>query len=442
MTYKNDLRRLALSLLCEYGEMKKYVNLSLSSHKTDALTAEERGTLTLLLYTTVEKKLTYDYYISSFASRSTDKIDCVTLNILRLGICQLLDMDAIPDFAAVNETVALARNKGEKAFVNAILRAVQKNRDALPLPDRTKNAARYMSVRYSFSLWIVKKLISEFGEAETERMLAHMNLKQPTDLTVNTVKIDRERFCEKLCRAGYSAYPSELSPVAVRIDGSVDPRILPGYAEGEFFVQDAACSAAVGALDVRCGDRVIDVCAAPGGKSFAAAVYMKNGGEIFSFDLHESKLSLIESGADRLGLSCIRIGQRDATAPCDELFGTADRVICDVSCSGLGVMAKKPDLRYKEQAGVDRLPELQYSILSASAEYLACGGRLLYSTCTLNRSENEDVVAAFLEKNPNFKPVDFKIGEAHSNNGCFTFLPHIQKTDGFFAAVLEKEAEA
>ena len=438
MAEKTNLRKLALSLLCEYESLGKYVNLSLNSHKTDRLTPEERSALTALLYTTVEHKLTYDYYIAALAGRGIDKIDSTTKNILRLGLCQLLDMDSVPAFAAVNESVKLARNTGERAFVNGILRRADRERESLPIPDRNKSLARYFSVKYSFPLWIVKRYISIFGEDGCEELLRRMSGIAPTDLTVNTEKISPKAFCEKLLLEGYDVSLSEYSPFSVRIARSVDPRVLGGYREGEFFVQDAACAAAVYTLGACCGESLIDVCACPGGKSFTAAIMMKGRGRVNSFDIHESKLSLIDDGVARLGLANISTGVRDARTPCEALFGLADRVICDVPCSGLGVLAKKPDLRYRSEEGIGELPDLQLEILSASAKYLKVGGRMIYSTCTLLPEENEGVVNRFLEGNGNFKSVDFKIADMNSRNGCFTFLPHIHGTDGFFVSLLEK----
>ena len=435
-----NVRKLALSFLNEYENQGKYVNLSLSSHSADSLTAEERGFLTALLYTAVENKLTYDYYIASLSGRSIEKIDTHTKNILRLGICQILKMEKIPAFAAVNESVKLARNKGERSFVNGVLRAVEREKNSLPLPDRKKNLARHLSVLYSFPTWIVKHFIKEIGETETEKLLGYISKIPPTDLTVNTVKTSRQDFADSLSREGIDVSLSEYSPISLRIDGSVDPRKLPGYSEGKFFVQDASCAAAVNALGIENGEFIIDVCACPGGKSFAAAILGKDEVRVNSFDIHESKLSLIEDGAERLGLSSVNFAVRDATCPDESMFGKADKVICDVPCSGLGVLSKKPDLRYRDGEGIKELPDLQYSILNASKNYLKYGGRMIYSTCTLNSEENCAVVDRFLSENLDFHTVDFTVGDLKSENGRFTFIPHVHKTDGFFVCLLEKDS--
>ena len=433
-----NVRKIALELLLEYENEGKYINLSLSSHKADSLTREERSFLTALLYTTVEKKITYDYYIGSLAERSLDKIDTVTKNVLRLGFSQILDMDFVPDFAAVNETVSLAKNSGSRAFVNGVLRRLIREKGNLPLPKREKNISRYLSVRYSFPLHIVKHFINVLGESGAEEYLDASSKIPPTDLSVNTLKISVDDFIKKLSDSGISATAHEISPITVRIFGSVDPREIRGYNEGEFFVQDAASAIAITALNPRANERIIDVCSAPGGKSMAAAILSENKGEIISYDLHKSKLSLIEDSANRLSLSSVSVSERDATCPDESLYGRADKVICDVPCSGLGVLRKKPDLRYKSKEGIDALPALQYEILKSSVKYLKDGGVILYSTCTVNPEENEGVVERFLRENEGYTPLDFNLSGLHSENGRLTLYTHIHNTDGFFIALIKK----
>ena len=429
------VREIALSLLLEYENSGKYVNLSLSSHKTDGLGAGDRAFLTALLYTAVERKLTYDYIICALAGRSESDISPRAKNILRLGLCQLMHMDSIPDFAAVNETVKLARGS-ERSFVNAILREAVRRKDSLPMPDRKKNTARYLSVAYSFPLATVKRLVAMLGEEGTEALLKHSNKIPPTTLSVNTEKISRAEFINELKKRGYSARAAEYSPISVKIDGSINPCEAFGYSEGLFFVQDEASAIAVSALGIEKGNTVVDTCACPGGKSFAAAI-LSGGADIHSFDLHESKLPLILEGAKRLGIH-LNVTERDALKPDDALIGKVDKVICDVPCSGLGVLAKKPDLRYKDPEAQERLPALQLDILTASARYLKSGGEMIYSTCTISDRENEGVVRAFLDGHQDFVSVDFEVGTLRSTDGMLTLLPHVHGTDGFFVAKLKR----
>ena len=434
-----NVRQIALRLLEEYEAGGKFVNLALSSHITDGLSKEDRAALTALLYTTVERKLTYDYYICAISERSESSIDPHTKNILRLGLCQIIDMRSIPDFAAVNETVSLSRNPGERAFVNGVLRAVARRKDDLPCPDEEKNYRRYLSVKYSFPHDTVKHFDSLFGREETEALLKFYNETKYTDITVNTTKISVSDYRSALASRGVETETCPGIENTLRISGSVNPERLFGFKEGYFLVQDRASFISALALLPESGDTVIDVCSAPGGKSFSSAILMKNEGKISSFDLHESKLSLITSGRDRLGLNIIDVADGDATSPREELFGTADKLICDAPCSGLGVLGKKPDLRYKDMASVAELPALQLQILTESVKYLKAGGVAVYSTCTLNPLENEDVVSAFLSEHPNFELLPFKVGEYFADGGMLTLLPHKHGTDGFFMAKIIKK---
>ena len=435
------VRQIALSLLDEYELSGKYINLSLNSHLTDKLSGEEKGFLTALVYTSVEHKLTYDYYIGSISGRSVKDMDIHTLNILRLGLCQLIHIDSIPAFAAVNETVSLSRHKGERSFVNGILRTAARlyENASLPMPDREKNSARYLSVAYSYPLSLVKYFISLYGETETEELLRAFGGEPYTDVAVNTTLISRDGYLDLLREKGIEARASDRSSISIRILGSCNPKSLPGFSEGYFFVQDEICTVSAEALEPNEGDRIIDVCACPGGKSFAAAILSGDNGEIVSFDLHLSKLSLIEKGSERLRLSSVRAEVRDAILPCESLFDTADRVICDVPCSGLGVLGKKADMRYKELSSLDELPDLQYNILSASSRYLKKGGILVYSTCTLNPKENEAVVEKFLASHPEFEALPFAFDDVRGEDGFFTALPHKTNTDGFFIAKLRRK---
>ena len=434
-----NIRQIALRILDEYELGGKYINLALSTHAADNLTREEKAALTVLLYTVVERKLTYDYYICAISKRSDSDIDIHTKNILRLGLCQLVDMTSIPDFAAVNETVKLARQKGERAFVNGILRAAQRMKNSLPMPSEEKNYKRYLSVKYSFPLDTVKHFDSLFGREETENLLKFYNEAKYTDITVNTNKISVKEYKAALSERGIETEECTGIKNTLRINNSVNPERLYGFSEGYFFVQDRASLISALALSPEKGDTLVDVCSAPGGKSFSSAILMGNEGKIHSFDLHESKLSLITSGRDRLGLNIIDVDQGDATCPKEELFGTADKLICDAPCSGLGVLGKKPDLRYKDMNSISELPSLQLKILSESVKYLKVGGVAVYSTCTLNPRENEEVVSAFLSENSDFELVPFKVGEFSAESGMLTLLPHKHNTDGFFMAKIIKK---
>ncbi len=436
-----NLRLVALRLLESWERDETYLNLSMNSPMTRGLSREERGFLTGLLYGTVERKITLDYLISVAARRS--QIDGVSRNILRLGFYQLFFMDRIPPFAAVSETVSLAEGKGRRAFINGVLRGAlrafvdERGERRLPLPPRERNLARYLSIAYSYPTELVRHFLSLLGEAETERLLAVCNETAPLTLAVNTQRISRDEllalFREKFVRAEKTL----RSSLGIRVLDAAAVTLLPGFDEGLFFVQDEASQLGSAILSLKPGELLVDPCACPGGKSFSAAIRMGDAGKIYAFDLHESKLPLITDGAERLGLSSVAIGERDAREPDPLLFGRADAVHCDVPCSGLGVLAKKPDLRYRFE-GRGELPSLQLEILTASAAYLKEDGRLLYSTCTLNPAENEGVFAQFLSQNPDFEACPFEIADLSAPTGCLTLYPHRHGCDGFFYALARK----
>ncbi len=429
-----NIRKIALRLLLDFENNGAYANLSLSSHLLEPLGASERAALTALFYTTVERKLTLDYAIGVMAARSVEEMDPYTKNLLRLGLCQLYYMKTIPDFAAVNETVKLARGGGERSFINGVLRAAVRQGNTPPMPDRHKNEARYLSVFYSLPLWIVRHYLELFSVEEAEKLFSAINEKPPLTVTVNTTRISVEAYLKVLSDAGIHARQSVRSPRSVIVEDAIVPRALYGFSEGLFFVQDEASALVSLALDARAGERVIDVCACPGGKSFGAALTMQDVGEIFAFDLHESKLPLIRDGAERLGFTSITAQMQDATHAREALYETADRVIADVPCSGLGVLRKKPDLRYKSKDSVQALSELGYTILDESARYVKAGGVLVFSTCTTRKEENDEVLARFLASHSDFSLVPFSDGERTYSDGiCRTYI-HRDGCDGFFIA--------
>jgi len=436
-----DVRRIALRLLEAWERDDTYLNLALNSPATAEFSREERGFLTALLYGTVERKITLDYLIGRVAARSD--LSPRTRNILRLGFYQLFFME-IPAHAAVDLTVSLGEGRGEKGFVNGVLRAALRQFKpdgktvSLPYPERGRGLARSLSVEYSFPADLVRHFLNLCGDAETEKLLAAFDRESPLTLAVNTLKTTREDLVARLAGSGIEAVPTRYSPVGVTLPKAPPVASLPGFSEGSFFVQDEAAQLVSAILSPAPGSTVADVCACPGGKSFAAAIAAGDRGSVYAFDLHESKLPLISDGAARLGLGSITVSRRDGLDPDPALFGRCDRVICDVPCSGLGVLGKKPDLRYRALARTGELPALQSGLLSASAKYLAPGGRLLYSTCTLNPSENEQVVSRFLSTAPSFRRVGFSVGGLDAPDGELTLYPHVHGTDGFFYALIER----
>ena len=439
-----DVRRIALRLLEGWERDDTYLNLALNSPMTANLSREERGFLTALLYGTVERRITLDYLIGRVAART--ELAPRTRNILRLGFYQLFFLSNVPSHAAVDLTVSLGESKGERGFVNGVLRSALRQFStpeggfSLPFPPRERGLARHLSVAYSFPPDLVRHFLGLLGDGETEALLAACNRESPLTLAVNTLKTTREDLASRFAEAGITARPTKYSPVGLTLSDAPPVTALPGFTEGLFFVQDEAAQLASAILSPAPGSAVVDPCACPGGKSFAAAIAMGDKGSVYAFDLHDSKLPLISDGAARLGLTSVSVSARDGCDPDPELFDKCDGVLCDVPCSGLGVLGKKPDLRYRALERAAELPALQAALLSASSRYLAPGGRLLYSTCTLNPKENREVVEGFLASSPGFRRVPFAVGELTAPTGELTLYPHIHGTDGFYYALIERVA--
>lgn len=415
----------------------RYSNIEIDSALKGAseLSDADRGLYTRLVYGVIERKLTLDHVIAQFSSRKLSEIDLPALTSLRLGFYQLIYTDRIPEFAAVSETVdtAPARSKG---FVNGVLRSFLRAGKRFTLPEG--DSPEELSIRYSTAVDICRVFLESYGAEETGRILEAFFAPDRICLRVNTLKITVPEAMERLGGV-IGGYCRDIIRVT-----SVDKTVRDGIAEGLWFVQDEASRICTAVLGATTGDVIADTCAAPGGKSLSASIDAEGKCETHSFDLHKNKLSLINSAAERLGLSCITTECRDARHPDPALVGKCDRVLCDAPCSGLGVLAKKPDIRYKDGECVGRLPEIQYDVLCGAAEYVKDGGVLLYSTCTLNKRENEEIVTRFLESHPDFTPLDFTISHTgdgtplESEGGMLTLFPHLSDTDGFFIARMRK----
>ncbi len=416
-------RAYAFESLKKCASSDKYSNLEVLTRLSGTtLDPRDKALYTALFYGVIERQITLDAVLARYSKRPLTDLDGTALVLLRLGAYQILFMDRVPDFSACDETVKLAP-RFLKPYINGILRAVAKDKGEMLRFIATSEP----SVKYSTPQWIIDIFEKGYGREGAEAILEGFRKAPPLTLRVNTLKTTGEALIEKIKESGREARPHPAVPDIIITSGS--PETLPGFEEGEFFVQGTNSRRAVLALGAKAGDLVVDACACPGGKSFSVAIDMRGEGEVYSFDLHENKLSLIEKGAKRLGVDIITASKRDARQPDERLMGRADLVICDVPCSGLGIIGKKPDIKYKAVSDIERLPEIQRDILSASARYLKKGGRLLYSTCTLNPLENECITNAFLEENPNF----------HREGNPTTAFPSDLWEDGFFYDILIKD---
>ena len=395
---------------------------------------------TKICYGVLQNAALCDFYISAYSSVKPEKMEPLVADILRLSVYQILFLTKVPESAAVNEGVSLAKkysNPGAAGLVNAVLRKIVQNKDSLPeIPAR--DTAKYLSIKYSHPEWLVRQFISEIGEDECEQLLRINNTQPAADIQINTLKTNREYVLEALNKAGVNVKKHPFLEDCLALTSPGDVTALRPFAEGGCFIQDAAARLAVIAAAPKPDMFIIDGCAAPGGKSFSAAVVMQNRGKILSCDLHEKKLRLITDGAKRLGIDIIATRCLDGRAEAPELMQKADLVIADVPCSGLGVIRKKPDIRMKSNSEISGLPAVQYDILQNLSKYVRRGGALLYSTCTVLKRENEEVTDRFVSENSEFEYERFVLPGVGDTTGKITLWPQRHGTDGFYISKLRR----
>ncbi len=402
------------------------------------LSGRDAGLCTQLTFGVLQNRKLLDWHMGRLSSVPVERMEPAVRECLRLGLYQLRYLDRVPAHAAVNESVALTkkygRNPRSAGLVNAVLRAFQRAQ-AVGLPEPED-----LATRYSHPEWLVKEFSRTLQEEELKALLKADNAQPLTCAQVNTCQATMELVDASLLAAGVEAEEHPWLPDCLLLEGTGDLTALDAFQSGLFYVQDAAARLAVMAADPRPGMTVLDACAAPGGKTFAAAIAMGDRGEILSCDIHPHKQKLIEDGAKRLGLSCIQAAVMDAKRFQPTFEERFDLVMADVPCSGLGIIRKKPDIRYKDPAPLEGLPQVQRDILANISQYVKPGGALLYATCTLLRRENEDVVTWFLDKHHDFTLEPFHLpGPVGMSRGMVTLWPHIHGTDGFFIAKLRRK---
>lgn len=407
------------------------------------LDSRDGALATQLCFGVLQNQLLLDFYLSKFSNLPLKRMEGKVVQALRLGAYQMLFLTKIPHSAAVNRSVEMTRthckNPRAPGMVNGILRSLERNLDNLPTIPQT-DPVSYLSVLYSTPEWLVKEFLLTLGEGETAKLLAANNTRPPITAMVNTVKTTPDALMEQLKEERVEAQPHPWLEDCLILSKTGDLEQLKAFQEGLFYIQDPASRLAVQAAGAKPGMRVLDCCAAPGGKSFAAAIAMENQGEVISCDLHPHKKKLIQAGADRLGLSMVKPMTADGKMFRPEWEEAFDMVLVDAPCSGLGVIRKKPDIRYKDPEPLAGLPEIQKAILDNAQRYVRPGGVLLYSTCTVLCRENEQVAEDFLARHPDFKGEDFTLPGAigTSEGGMITLWPHRHGTDGFFICKLRK----
>lgn len=432
MAENKNVRRAALDILMRMekeegdGFSNRLIDSAISKHSFEGA---DRALLSQIVSGVTERRITLDFIIQKFSKSPLAKLDRDALCLLRMGIYQLRYLDRIPSHAAVNETVNLARSRS-RGFINAILRSYLRT-ESIKFPE--KPDSERLSVTYSAPRELCEKFISLFGIEKAESILASYLEAPALTLRVNTLKTTRDGLIVRLESEGFECMPTAASPYGIRVLGSGLPSAI---SEGLCYVQDEASQISSLVLDPHEGDRLLDACACPGGKSFSAALLMNNKGSITSCDLHASKLPLISSGADRLGISIIRTEERDSSIPTAEKYS---KIICDVPCSGLGVAAKKTEIKYRPLEKNAELPPLQYSILCAVSQSLEIGGTLVYSTCTILPEENGNIVEKFLSEHKDFEAVPFTVGELDAPAGMLTLYP-CGEHDGFFISKIIRKS--
>ncbi len=404
------------------------------------LDSRDAGLCTRLCCGVLQNEMLLDALLDRFAKPPVARMEPAVRGCLRLGLYQILFLDRVPDSAAVNESVSLARercrNPRAAGLVNAILRNLLRERESLAMPEN-------LPTRYSHPAWLVEEFSKALGGEGVEELLATDNGEVPTAAQVNTLRITPQALLERLKSEGVEAQPHPWLEGCLLLSGTGNLEALPSFQEGLFYIQDPAARLAVLASGVTAGQRVLDACAAPGGKSFAAAIQMAGEGSITSCDIHPKKVELIRSGAARLGISTLEAMVQDGKQCKAEWLNSFDAVLTDVPCSGLGIIRKKPDIRYKDPEPLLRLPRIQSKILNNCAQYVRPQGVLLYATCTVLERENSAVVADFIDKRKDFTLESFTlpgpIGTVES--GMLTLWPHIHGTDGFFFAKLRRRGD-
>lgn len=408
------------------------------------LSGRDAALATQLCFGVLQNQMLLDFYLSKFSNIPLKRMEGKVVQTLRLGAYQMLFLTRIPHSAAVNSAVTLVKahckNPRAAGMVNGILRSMERSLQNMPVIPQGDPVA-YLSTLYSHPEWLVKEFILSLGEEETAQMLAADNSQPPTAVMVNTTRTTAEELKAMLEADHVEAEPHPWLENCLLLHRTGDLERLEAFQQGLFYVQDPASRLSVLAAGAKPGMKVLDCCAAPGGKSFAAAIAMENQGEIVSCDLHPHKKKLIQAGADRLGLTIISPKTADGKVFRPEWENAFDLVLVDAPCSGLGVIRKKPDIRYKDPAPLADLPAVQLDILRNAARYVKPGGTLMYSTCTLLYRENEEVVETFLAENNSYKaeafPLPGPVGLVQG--GSVTLWPHRHGTDGFFISKMRRE---
>lgn len=445
MNDKNSARYLVLNSLIKVNSEESYSNILFNNMiKKSNLDARDTSFASKLFYGVLEKQITLDYIIEQYSKRPLKKLNIDIVNILRMGIYQIVYMDKVPDSAACNQSVKLARIRRKESatgFVNGILRSFIRNDKIVNLPDKNKDLLKYLEIKYSCPKYMIKSFIDDYGYDNATNMLDKLDVEAPMWIRVNNTKTSKMNLKDSLIEQGVTVEDSYICDNTLGLTNTGSIENNKSFKSGEFHIQNLSSQICCEIINPQQDETVYDVCAAPGGKSFTLAEIMNNKGKVISCDLHENKVKLIQKGATRMGLTSIQTQVRDASKNIVKL-AKADKVLCDVPCSGFGAIKSKPEIRYRKGIKLDNLVNLQYIILCESAKLVKDDGLLFYSTCTLNKKENDCNVERFLKEHSEF--TRYSIDKTKFNflqpdepdNQLTIFISDI--LDGFFISAFRK----
>ena len=436
-----NVREIAYKVLLDIEKNKNYSNMAINKYFKDVkMSNQDRGLATEIIYGVIENKYYIDYMIDKLSKVKTNKMEIYVKTLLRMGIYQIMFLNSISDYAAVNETVNLAKKKNSKVsgFINGILRNVIRQKEEIGKV-KTKDDVDYLSIKYSYDKWMIRNWMIHFGKEFTEELLEANNERPNIYLRTNTLKITRDELIKKLEKQNIKAEKVNVVEEAIKVEHLKDIENNSLYKEGLFTVQDVSSMLVGKVMNPKENSLVLDVCSAPGGKTTHMATLMNNTGQVVSRDIYDHKLKLIKASSKRLGLTNVDVEEFDGMKLDRESIGKFDYVLADVPCSGLGIIRRKPEIKYKEKEEFRQLPPIQKKILENASKYVKVGGNLIYSTCTIQDSENIDVVNEFLQKNKNFELVPIKevnVDLENQEKGYMKIYPNVHNMDGFFISKL------
>lgn len=443
---EKNQREVAFNVLNEVYNMGAYSNIALEKYLRGTGGKKNQNFIRELVYGVLENDIYLEYIIKKASKIKMKNIHRKILIILKMGIYQMIFMGSVPDSAAVNESVVLAKrygNKGSIGYVNGMLRNISRKKEKF-MDVKIKSDIERISVLYSHPKWLIEKWNDEYGIKFTEELAKANNKKPKLNITVNTLKTSRAGLIEKLESRGFIVEKSKYSNDSLIIHNPFEISRTKEFIDGEFTIQDESSALVAQVMNPSPNSTVIDVCSAPGGKAIHIAQKMGNKGRVISRDLYKHKLKLINENSERLGIDIVKAELYDALDLDETLIGKADYVLADVPCSGLGLIRRKPEIKInKTQKDIEDLSSIQYKILDNAKEYLKVGGVLVYSTCTISNNENKNIISRFLEENPEFTPVNIEknLNEDFPTlkKGYLELYPNVHGTDGFFIAKMKKQ---